>query len=196
MKEVSVMAQKEDLRVRKTKKAISEAFMALLGEKPIEEMTVNELCDRADVRRTTFYKHYRDKYDYIASFAKGMRDRFDDIIWRTGKPDITPEYYVQYAKQVVSFISKHETEVNNILNSPIAPTVVSIISEQNYKDTYNKLVDSEKSGMMLSASPEVVSSMIVGAVSNTIYAWLMSGRTKDADTLAEEIGNIVRKCLE
>ncbi len=190
------MAHKEDLRVKKTKKAIAAAFMALLLEKPIEEMTVNELCDRADVRRTTFYKHYRDKYDYIASFAKSLRDQFDDIIWRTGKPDITPEYYVQYAKQVVDFISRHETEVNNILNSSVAPVVFTIISEQNYKDTYAKLVDSEKSGMILNASPEVVASMVVGAVSNTIYMWLLGGKTKNADALAEEIGVIVRKCLD
>ena len=189
------MARKEDLRVKKTKKAIAEAFMALLLEKPVEEMTVNELCDRADVRRTTFYKHYRDKFDYIASFAQSLRDKFDDIIWRCGKPDITPEYYVQYAKQVVDFISRHEKEVNNLVNSSVAPVIFTIISEQNYKDTYEKLVDSQKSGMVLSASPEIVASMVVGAVSHTIYMWLLGGKTKNADSLAEEIGIIVRKCL-
>ena len=189
------MPRKEDLRVRKTKRAISDAFMALLSEKPIEDMTVNELCDRAGVRRTTFYKHYRDKLDYIAAFAKELRDKFDDIIWKYGKPEITPDYYVAYAKQVVAFISRHEIEVNNILKSSVLPVIVSTLSEQNYKDTYNRLVASVNAGMHLDASPEVVASMVVGGVSNTIYTWLVSGRQKDCEVLAEEIGVIVRKAM-
>ena len=56
-KELKTM-QKEDLRVKKTKRVLTEAFFKLLNEKPFEEITVNELCDRADVRRATFYKHY------------------------------------------------------------------------------------------------------------------------------------------
>lgn len=189
------MPRKEDLRVRKTKKSIAEAFMALLSEKTIEEMTVNELCDRAGVRRTTFYKHYRDKLDYIAAFAKDLRDKFDDIIWKNGKPDITPDYYVEYAKQVVAFISRHEDVMNNILQSSVLPVIVSTVSEQNYKDTYSRIVESVDAGMQLCASPEVVASMIVGAVSNTIYMWLVGGRKKDSEELAEEIGAIIRKCM-
>lgn len=189
------MSRKEDLRVRKTKKAIAEAFMALLAEKPIEEMTVNELCDRAGVRRTTFYKHYRDKLDYIASFAKDLRDKFDDIIWKNGKPDSTPDYYVAYAKQLVAFISRHEVEVNNLLESSVLPLIVTTLSSQNYKDTYDRLMVSVKAGMELCASPEVVAGMIVGAVSTAISLWLQSGRSMPADQLAEEIGAMVKKAM-
>jgi len=189
------MPRKEDLRVRKTKKAIAEAFMAIISEKPIEEMTVNELCDRAGVRRTTFYKHYRDKLDYIAAFAKDLRDKFDDIIWKNGKPDSTPDYYVAYAKQLVAFISRHEVEVNNILQSDVLPLIVTTLSEQNYKDTYDRLMVSVNAGMELCVSPEVVAGMIVGAVATTITIWLKDGRKKPADQLAEEIGAMVRKTL-
>ena len=178
------MPRKEDLRVRKTKKAIAEAFMSILEEKPIEEMTVNELCDRAGVRRTTFYKHYRDKLDYIAAFAKDLRDKFDDIIWKNGKPDNTPDYYVAYAKQIVAFISRHEIVVNNILQSSVLPLIVTTLSEQNYKDTYDRLMVSIKAGMELCASAEVVSGMIVGAVSSVITLWLRGGRKMPADQLA------------
>lgn len=169
--------------------------MELLVEKPIEDMTVNELCDKAGVRRTTFYKHYKDKYDYIASFAKGLRDRFDDIIWKGGKPEGTVDYYVGYAKQVVDFISRHQTQVDNIMKSSIAPVVIYIISEQNYKDTVARLTEGVKSGLNLPASVEVVSSMVVGAVSNAIYQWLIDGRRKDAHEFAEEIGAVVRRCM-
>ena len=190
------MARKEDLRVRKTKKAIAEAFMALLEEKTYEEITVNELCDRAGVRRTTFYKHYRDKLDYVACFAKDLRDKFDDIIWKNGKPDSTPDYYVAYAKSLVEFISRHETVVNNIIKSPAFSVLAIALSEQNYKDTYDRLIESMKAGMELCVSPEIVASMIVGAVATTLAVWLIGGRVKPADQLAEEIGAMVKKTLK
>ena len=190
------MARKEDLRVRKTKKAIAEAFMALLEEKTYEEITVNELCDRAGVRRTTFYKHYKDKLDHVACFAKDLRDKFDDIIWKNGKPDSTPDYYVAYAKSLVEFISRHETIVNNIIKSPAFSVLAIALSEQNYRDTYDRLIESMKAGMELCVSPEIVASMIVGAVATTLAVWLIGGRVKPADQLAEEIGAMVKKTLK
>ena len=189
------MAVKEDLRVRKTKKAIAEAFMSLLREKSLEEITVNELCEKAGVRRTTFYKHFNDKFDYIASFTRSLRTQFDNIIWKSGKPDDTPDYYVMYAKQIVSFISRHEAEIDHVLQSPLISVVLNILSEQNYVDTYERIQMSVSAGLKINASPEVLSSMMVGGVTNAIYTWLKNGRDKSPDKLAEEIGMIVRKCI-
>jgi len=55
--------QKEDRRVRKTKKALREGLAELLLEKNIQSITVKELTDRADVHRSTFYANFKDIYD-------------------------------------------------------------------------------------------------------------------------------------
>ena len=47
-----------DIRVKKTKRAIQKAFVALLREKPIEKITVKEIAERAEINKTTFYSHY------------------------------------------------------------------------------------------------------------------------------------------
>ena len=52
------MEEKMDLRIRKTYLALHNAFTQLLEEKRFEDFTVNELCDLAMIRRTTFYKHF------------------------------------------------------------------------------------------------------------------------------------------
>jgi len=57
------MHTKEDRRVRKTKKALREALAELLLEKSIQDITVRELTDKADVHRSTFYANYKDIYD-------------------------------------------------------------------------------------------------------------------------------------
>jgi AcrR family transcriptional regulator len=66
-----------DLRVRRTHKLLWEALMAELSERAIEEITVKDVCERAMVHRTTFYKHYADKY---ALLEQGLRQMYDALV--------------------------------------------------------------------------------------------------------------------
>ena len=56
-----------DRRVRKTTSALREALHALILEKPYDEIVVKEILDRADVGRSTFYTHFQDKDELLAS---------------------------------------------------------------------------------------------------------------------------------
>jgi AcrR family transcriptional regulator len=69
--------ERADLRVRRTHKLLWEALMALMAERAFEEITVKEICDQAMVHRTTFYKHYEDKY---ALLEQGMRQMYDALV--------------------------------------------------------------------------------------------------------------------
>ncbi len=52
-----------DLRAQKTQKSITDAFFRLRAHKPLEKITVRELCREAPVNRSTFYAYYKDVYD-------------------------------------------------------------------------------------------------------------------------------------
>lgn len=60
--------KKEDRRVRYTKQAIRDGFLRLLAEKPIEKISVTEICREADINRGTFYAHYSDPYELKRSW--------------------------------------------------------------------------------------------------------------------------------
>ena len=49
---------KTDRRVKYTQKVLKESLLEILKERPIERVTVKEICDRADINRSTFYVHY------------------------------------------------------------------------------------------------------------------------------------------
>lgn len=51
-----------DIRKEKTEKAIKNAFMELRSKKPLEKITVKELCSLACINKSTFYSHYEDIY--------------------------------------------------------------------------------------------------------------------------------------
>ena len=61
---------------RGTESRIRQAFTALLVEKPIQRITVKELCQKARVNRSTFYAHYVDIYDLLAKLEEDMVEDF------------------------------------------------------------------------------------------------------------------------
>ena len=62
--------KKTDARVRRTRDALGDALVALMQEKPFETITVQDVLDRAQVSRSTFYSHYSDKDDLLMSDAE------------------------------------------------------------------------------------------------------------------------------
>ena len=64
---VTKKPRRPDLRVRRTRDALGKALIALIQEKPIRDITVQDVLDRAGVGRSTFYLHFRDKDDLLIS---------------------------------------------------------------------------------------------------------------------------------
>jgi AcrR family transcriptional regulator len=58
----------DDLRVRRTRKLLQEALIALTVEKGFAAITVRDITERAMVNRSTFYRHYLDKYDLLDQY--------------------------------------------------------------------------------------------------------------------------------
>lgn len=58
---------KTDRRILRTRNALGDALVALMREKNFDDITVQEVLDRAEVGRATFYVHYRDKHDLFLS---------------------------------------------------------------------------------------------------------------------------------
>ena len=57
----------EDRRIRKTQNFLRSALVSLIAEKPYDSIVVKEILDRANVGRSTFYTHFRDKDDLLLS---------------------------------------------------------------------------------------------------------------------------------
>lgn len=71
---------KTDARVRYTRKVIQEAFLEILKEKPVAKVTVKEICDRAEINRGTFYKHYQDCYDLMDKMEEETLLQFEEML--------------------------------------------------------------------------------------------------------------------
>lgn len=58
-------AKVRHIRMTRTRKALIEAFVGLVNERDFAKITVQDLTERAQINRATFYAHYQDKYDLL-----------------------------------------------------------------------------------------------------------------------------------
>ena len=71
--------KKEDRRVRRTKKLLTQALTELLQKKQVNEITVKELTDLADMNRGTFYMYYKDIFDMLEKIEDELFQKLDVI---------------------------------------------------------------------------------------------------------------------
>src|SRR5262252_7657343 len=68
-REMTLKQHKQDRRSLRTYQLVSTAMMELLFERNYDAITVQDILDRANIGRSTFYAHYYDKEDVLASIA-------------------------------------------------------------------------------------------------------------------------------
>ena len=86
-----VSQKKEDRRVRRTKKMLTQALTQLLQEKQINEITVKELTDLADMNRGTFYLYYKDIFDMLEKIEDGLFEALEEIVFLHEHDDVSQQ---------------------------------------------------------------------------------------------------------
>ena len=82
------MEKREDRRVRRTKKLLTQALTDLMQHKQVKEITVKELTELADMNRGTFYLYYKDIYDMLESIEDNMFNALNEILGRHEKENV------------------------------------------------------------------------------------------------------------
>jgi AcrR family transcriptional regulator len=190
------MAKKEDLRITKTKAALTNAFYAMLEEMSLEQITVNNLCEKAEVRRATFYKHFNDKNDFIIYLIKDVRERFEVDVWANQSGDCpSKEYYKKYVESLMEYLIQRKEAVKNIVLSSARSTFVEVFSQQNLIDTKKRLEENCAQGMRLISTPSVVASILVGGTARAIVDWFEDQNRCPLNVLLAEINKIIDRVL-
>jgi len=74
------MATKIDRRIKRTHRLVRDAFIELVLEKGYDGVRIEDIIERADVARTTFYTHFRDKGDLLQFVVDSFRERTEQRI--------------------------------------------------------------------------------------------------------------------
>jgi AcrR family transcriptional regulator len=179
--------KKMDLRIEKTYMALTGAFMDLLEEKRFEDITINELCDRAMVRRATFYKHFGDKYEFFTFFVRETQAEFDREIKAEESAVLPIDFYVNIVHRAMQFIRKKEKLIQLVLNSGYYHVLLRILSDQVEYDILHKLKEDLSHGYKLIAEPEVMAHFFTGAILETLQWWLSHQKPIPQESIETQI---------
>lgn len=102
---------------RRTRAAIRDALTEMLAQKPIGRITVQELIDRANICRTTFYAHYEDIYDLLDEVETDILTEIREGLEQLDQAPIRRQEHYPAIEAVVEIYARHENLIR-LLNSP------------------------------------------------------------------------------
>jgi AcrR family transcriptional regulator len=184
-----------DRRSRRSRRQLKEALFALILEKGYDTVTIEDITGRADLGRTTFYLHYRDKEDLllesIASMADELIARLPPHDWKTGEALEIPGEMVQEAILIVFRHAAENAPLYRIIFRGEGATKTSqrfhsIISQQAILLVQDRL---RLGDLHLQVPADVFANYFAGALLALTTWWL------EADTpySPEEMANIFQK---
>ncbi len=125
-----------DLRVIKTEERLQNALLELLETKELKEITVKEICDKANISRNAFYQHYGYKEDLynqmVARATEGIKGSLMPVIRDASM--VKEETIVSYAKHIIAGISKVRSLIYVMLkgdDGKFLRQLTDLIFEQN-----------------------------------------------------------------
>ena len=95
--------KREDARIRRTYRLLLGALTELLAEKPFDDIRVTDLCERADIHRSTFYDHFEDKFHLLTFAIQELMDILVSFV-----PTTTREIYEYSIRRVFKYFLKNQ----------------------------------------------------------------------------------------
>ena len=112
---------KNDARIRYTKMVIKDSFFQLLKQKPVEKITVKEICEMAQINRATFYRYYENQYDLLSVIENDMFQNIQDTI-KEQTADLN-----SLIKEILNSLYKNKDEWILLMGNHADPRIVSKI---------------------------------------------------------------------
>lgn len=169
-----------DKRIEKTKTAIKHAYIELHTNKPLHKITVKELCDKANINKSTFYVHYKDIYHLADSLKKETISMIIHSIPQS--QEYTFDNPADFTKELTVSFAKYRSLINKLFSPEDIATFgndLEIILKKVIFEKYPHIAQNERVNVILSYC-------IHGA-----YHAQMSNQNIPFDTILDVITDIV-----
>ena len=151
-----------DLRTQKIYDSLIDAFKQLIEEKSFEDITVNELCERARTRRATFYKHFSDKYDFFQYMLGQMRAELMQEAKANASINTAQEYLHLFVDMGLDFVEKHQKFLLALKDSSIAGQMMQTITDKTFREQHFEYL----------LEDELAVQFLIGGLNQCVTWWL------------------------
>lgn len=172
---------KVDRRVQKTQEAIKNAFIELMSEKNLDQITIQDISDRANVGRRTIYDHYMDKFDLL---EKLIEEHINEL-----RKICESAYELTFAEGNLmwfEYFERNDSFFSTMLSSKGAP-----IFRHHFLEFVIEELEGEvdvTTGKNQGLSKDLILKFFGAAIVEIVEAWLTNGLAERTEVIAEQVG--------
>ena len=174
--------KKENQRVALSKRMLKDGLMVLLQKKHIDNISISELCEKAQINRTTFYRHYQTPHDVLMEIEFDFAKEFRDVPMLPKDANDLRIYVVRMCE----FVYENRELIKLFISNNMDRDFLAIF--QNLSDSFLKTRTIRYKGRVADESTMRRMSAFVGCGGYAlIRQWLVEGMPKTPEEIADLI---------
>lgn len=179
------MNEKIDRRAKMTKNFLKNSLIELMKKKSIFSVTVKEVCENADVNRSTFYKHYKSVGDLYEEILNDITEDVSYIVKCSEKEGTL--YSSRFVESILNYVEKKKD---------IFLVVLSDKGNTDFGEFVVRNTDKIIAGREYSELSKYCVYFITAGMSSIIWKWLSDENRASAHSLALLISNLLNNGIK
>lgn len=173
--------QNDGRRVRMTKMLLKSSLIEIMKTKSIHTISIKEICEGADVNRSTFYRHYDTQYDLYDDIIEDIAEDLADI-YNSYTPDIPERTTIVFLTKILQYIEENRE------------TFLVILSDNgkiSLGEAFNRFTSRFIEIDSVSEAGLYVTQFIAAGLTSTLWTWLNKENRRSPRELALLLYSIV-----
>ncbi|WP_214767659.1 MULTISPECIES: TetR/AcrR family transcriptional regulator [unclassified Exiguobacterium] len=186
------MNQSCDPRPKRSRERITTELFHLLEHHSFSTITVKMLTDGAEVNRSTFYAHYKDKYDLLDQIVEEHMTLLAEAIRITGKQSTEPptvERVSRYFARLFIHIEQNERFYRTMLLQGTVKTFISRFLD-TLKENY-RLAFRETTSVSVPVDRDLLLNYVIGGQLGLLMSWLRNDRPYSSEYMANQLSQMI-----
>lgn len=182
-----MVEKKTDRRVIKTKHAIFKAFVELLNEKDVNQITITDIAKKANINRKTFYNYYSDAYEVMERIENLTVEAFINnmgTVEFTNMADFLTEIFIKFTETV-----NNDLQFFNLLFKTNNRSFLIVKIVEALKKYVQKRI--EESNELDMRRFEVVSNFYLSGVLSVYMNWFMNNYDQSIEEISALLTELV-----
>ncbi|GLV12981.1 TetR family transcriptional regulator [Alicyclobacillus hesperidum] len=178
-----------DRRIAKSRQAMKQALLELMEEKHFDQITVQDIADKADISRKTFYLHYVDKYDLL---DRVIEESLEEL--RAFSESVCEMDWLPATEMCFQYLQNHYAFFSTMLTSKGAPYFRARFLAFEFEAFQEEL--RRTTGDRPGALQDVMIPFVVHAYVGIVEWWLANGMPYPPKVMAEHVGTLLQALYE
>ena len=176
---VLISDRSADQRVRRTRDRLGDALVEILLQKPLDEIRVQEILDRAGVSRSTFYTHFRDTNDLFLSDVDDFFEGMSTALSRAG----SKSKRVAPVQELFAHIGESRAFYSALVESGRVHDVIELGQAQFARGIDQRLTEIAPGGAVLPADRSAIAHAFAGALFSMLSWWIHHAMPKSPEEM-------------